>query len=79
MTRFFIIALVPAQAVGDLKAAVHGLDSLIGRRGHSCPLPGPLRFKGGTIGQPARGGLPPRHFRVVGFGRGCVEASQASI
>ena len=60
-------SLVPAQAVRDLKAAVHGLDSLIGRRGQGRPLPGPLRFKSGPIGQPARGDLPPRHFCVVGI------------
>ena len=47
------------------------MDSLIGRRGYGRPLLGPLRFKSGTIGQSPRLGLSPRHFCVVGCGRGC--------
>ena len=62
-------SLVPAQAVRDLKAAVHGLDSLIGRGGYGCLFLGPLRFKSGAIGQPPRLSLPPRHFCVVGIRR----------
>ena len=75
------MVVVPAQAVRDLKAAVHGLDSLIGRRGYGCLFPGPLRFKSGTIGQPARR-IPPPEFlltktsrRVLGCGGGAAASN----
>ena len=70
MTRFLIMGSVPAQAGRDLIAAIHGLDSLVGRRGHDRLLLSPLGLKGGPPGEPPRFGFPPCHLGVVCFGRG---------